>query len=218
MQTLFTWLLMIVLAGSVLSLLAMGLGLFRRANRLAQQAHQDLMSFATSDPFDIPARYRNLALIHSGHSAHAHNVTYGRLGGWPVRACDFRFEAGHGTRRLSRHYSLALAETDMNLGEVLMWHDQDQDNAPLALRQGVTQQGPWQCVGDLPLAARLAADWPDLPGRPISLQVLGHVLMLCCPVARGRDDYHALLDVLARVLACLNRQAAPRPEPIGLSQ
>jgi len=214
-QTLFTWLLMLVLGGSVLSLLAMGLGQVRRANRLARQAHHRRMSFAGADPFDIPVRYRNLALVCSGHSAHAHNITHGRLAGWPVRACDLRFECGHGTRRLTRHYSVVLAETDIDLPPLLMWHEHDQDNTPMAVRRSERQQGPWSCLGDERLGQLLTSPWAGDPPRPVSLQILGHVLMLCCPVTRRKDDYQPLLDMLAGTLARLNDAPARQAVATG---
>ena len=163
MQSAITWLLVLLLAGSVLSLLLMGLGQAWRAGRLARKAHEHRMNFAKSDPFDIPLRYRNLALVAAGHSGHANNVTYGRLQGWPVRGCDFRYESAHGTRRLTRHYSLVLMETDLELPPLLMWHEQDLDAAPVSLRQSTLQQGAWVCVGDGALARRLAQAFGESP-------------------------------------------------------
>ena len=203
MQSFITWLLVLLLAGSVLSLLLMGLGQVRRASRLARKAHEHRMNFAKSDPFDIPLRYRNLALVSSGHSGHTHNVTYGRLEGWPVRGCDFRYEAAHGTRRLTRHYSLALLESDLDLPALLMWHEQDLEAAPVCLRQSTLQQGPWVCVGDAPLARQLAqAFQASAPSCRVGAQVLGPVLAVFCPVARRSDDYLPLLEVLRAVLNC----------------
>jgi len=213
MQSVITWLLIVLLAGSVLSLLLMGLGQERRASRLARKAHEHRLSFAKSDPFDIPLRYRNLALVAAGHSGHANNVTYGRLEGWPLRACDFRYESAHGTRRLTRHYSLVLVETDLDLPAVLMWHEQDLDAAPVSLRQSTRQQGPWVCVGDDALARRLTEAFAQAgDGERLSAQVLGCVLAVFCPVRRRRDDYLPLLEVLRAVL---NRQLSMANGQIG---
>jgi hypothetical protein len=210
MQSAITWLLILLLAGSVLSLLLMGLGQVRRAGRLARKAHEHRLNFAKNDPFDIPLRYRNLALVSSGHSGHAHNVTYGRLESWPVRGCDFRYEAAHGMRRLTRHYSLAVLESDLDLPALLMWHEQDLEAAPVCLRQSTLQEGAWVCVGDAGLARQLARAFEaSAPSCRVGAQVLGPVVAVFCPVARRSDDYLPLVEALRAVLRC----PLPAPQP-----
>ena len=188
MQTAFTVLLVLVLAGALVAFAVMALRQARRRNRLAKAAAEMRLRFAAEDPFDVPCRYGQFALISGGHSPRAHNVTYGRIGGVPVRAFDFRYEVGHGTRRLTRHYHVVALETGRELPEVLLWHEGDLAAAPPGARSARHRLGAWLCRGEPSLAGALAAACGPFADDGPSLQTVGQVVLLALParaVPRG---------------------------------
>ena len=141
----------VLLAASV-SFAVMGLGKMLRRRRLARDAHESGMKFFPDDPYDVPRRYADFAVVSSGHSPCANNVTAGRLGGRALRAFDFRCELGHGTRRLTRRYSVAVAETSLAQASLLMWHTGDAELAPMAARDMQGRVGQWSFRGSRALA------------------------------------------------------------------
>ena len=215
MQIVFIAILIGVLLASVCSFAVMGLGRRRRVASLARRAHEKGMRFVPGDPFDVPRRYARFELIRCGHSAHADNVTHGRIDGWPVRAFDFRFEVGHGTRRLTRQYGVVVAETDLSLPAVLMWHEKDLDGGPLTARQCDRRKRPWLYLGDEEVASRLADSAEPLAEQGLSIQTSGSSLMLCLPARRGGADYTAALQRIPILLAELKDLLAARPAAEG---
>ena len=147
------------------------------------------MRFSPEDPFDVARRYGSFALMASGHSPCVYNVTYGRLDGWALRAFDFRYEVGHGTRRATRHYGVIVAESEQTMPDVLMWNEQDWQGAPLVAHLADGQIGGWMYVGDPASAARLAGGCRQGIRDMVSLQTLDRVLMLCMPVKHRKQDY-----------------------------
>ena len=207
MQIVFVLLLIGVLVASVLSFFVIGLRRQRRVNTLARKAHEMRMRFSPADPFDLAQRYCRLDLISSGHSAHAENVAHGRLEGWPVRAFDFRYELGHGTRRLTRHYGVAVAETDLKLPYVLLWHEKDLQAAPMPARKCTDRIRCWACAGQESAASVLAeACWP-LAECLASAQCRGGTLMVCIPQKKGAPDYTVLLECMTTILHTLKQAA-----------
>jgi len=205
-QTVFVLLLIGVLLASVFSFVVMGLRRRRRINALARKAHEMRMRFSPADPFDLAHRYGALDLISSGHSARADNVTHGRLEGWPVRAFDFSYELGHGTRRLTRHYGVVVAETDLHLPPILLWHEKDLQAAPMAARRCDQRLACWACAGQESVASVLAdACWP-LADRLASMQCHNSTVMVCIPARKGAPDYAAVLECMPGILHKL-RQA-----------
>ena len=220
MQIVFIAILIGVLLVSVCSFAVLGLARHRRVASLARRAHEKGMRFVPRDPFDVPRRYARFELIRCGHSAHAENVTHGRVDGWPVRAFDFRFEAGHGTRGLTRQYGVVVADTDLSLPAVLMWHEKDLDGGPLTARQCDRRKGMWVYMGDEEVASRLAGSAADLDEEKLSIQTSGSSLMLCLPAVRRGADYTWALQRIPLVLAELKDLAgshlgaeADRPGP-----
>ena len=212
-QILFVALLIGVLVLSVCILAVMGVGRHCRVVALARQAHRMRMRFSPGDPFDVPRRYAAFDLIRSGHSPHANNVTHGQLSGWALRAFDFRYELGHGMRRLTRQYGVIVIETNRPLGSVLLWHEGDRQDGPGATRPHRRRHACWICQGPEDLAARLAElCWP-VAGDRASIQTCGSVLMFCLP-SRGRwPDYAAGLEKVGAILEGLGaRVPAPAPE------
>jgi hypothetical protein len=150
----FEYLLIAVLVAAVISFVVMGLAKVRRSRSLARAAHQRGNRFFRDDPFDVPRRYAKFALISSGHSPCAHNVTDGRLGGRSARAFDFRCELGHGTRRITRHYSVLVVGAAECPHRLLMWSDADA--SPGGTGKGTSAGGP--------TPAR--TNWPPRPPGP----------------------------------------------------
>ena len=208
MQIAFTVLLIGVLAASVISFVVMGLTQLRRTNSLGRKAHEMRMHFSPGDPFDVPRRYGGFALIRSGHGPRAHNVTHGYLGGWPVRAFDFRYEVGHATRRVARHYSVIVVESDLCLPAMVMWHEDDSEAAPLSAQAGWAQVGPWVCGGDLALGRILAGACGPLRDSQVGVETQGGTVMFHMPVRKRGMDYAASLEKVERVLAELKDSLA----------
>ena len=200
MQVAFMVVLIGVLVAAVVSFAVMGLLQHRRTNVLAGKAHRMGMRFSVEDPFDVPRRYADFARIASGHSASAHNVTYGRLGGLPVRAFDFRYEIGHGTRRTARHYGVVVIETSEALPPLVMWNDRDVECAPLASHQCDGHVACWAYLGPEPLAAAVGYACRALADRGAGMQAVGHAVMLCVPIRSRRQDYSDLMACAAAAL------------------
>jgi hypothetical protein len=204
-QFLLTVLLIAILAAAIASFFVMGLWQIRRRDALCREATEAGLRFSPSDLFDVPRRYGRFALITCGHSPRGHNVTYGRLSGVPVRAFDFFYELGHGTRRSARRYGVVVAETDLELPPVLMWNDADAELAPLAARPGEGRLGCWSCSGDRRLAEALQEACGGLASAGASVQTSGHVLMLCVPIRRGRGDRAAALRSAPGIVEAMER-------------
>lgn len=202
-----------VLAATVIAFAVMGLAGALRARRLARKAHQGEMRFFRDDPYDLPRRYAGFAVIASGHSPLANNVTDGRMDGRGVRAFDFRCELGHGTRRTTRHYHVLAAETGLDAGTLLMWHQADGDLCPLEARAAAGRAGDWTYRGDGRLAAALALAGGALAGLSASIEVRGGVLLVSAPGRRLALDYAATWDDLRGLLAALRGVAATPPRP-----
>lgn len=211
MQIAFTALL-VLLSASMVSFVVMGVLQMRRTRALAGEAHRSRLRFSADDPFDVPLRYAGLALVRCGHSPRASNVTYGRVAGCPIRAFDFRYEVGHGMRRSARHYSVIVIETGLSLPGVTMWHEQDAQAAPLAVRVASTRLGCWFCLGSEALAAALGGACEPMAPDGVSVQTHGSVLMLCMPVRRRRQHYTDYLENVREVLAALRTACASRAD------
>jgi hypothetical protein len=134
--------------------------------------------FSREDPFDIPQRYRDFVLISCGHSPRAFNVMYGQVESWTLRSFDFRYEVGHGTRRMSRLYSVVAIDTQLKLPDVMMWNDGDSDNAPLEIRQVDGHIGRWSFAGDAKFAEQLCDFAHNENFENLSLQTYNNTLLL----------------------------------------
>jgi len=199
-QDTFTLLLIGVLVASVISFVVMGLRQLCRTNSLARKAHEMDLHFSPSDPFDVPRRYGSFALISSGHGPRAYNVTHGRVRGVPVRAFDFRYEVGHATRRMTRHYAVIVVHTHMVLDKLVMWHVDDVQAAPLSSGACTTRIDKWMCCGDLALARALVEASGPLADQAASAEVRNGTIMFCIPILKRRQDYTISLGHVDRVL------------------
>ncbi len=197
-NTLLIAFLLLVLVAAMISFVAMGLLQARRAQALARAAYDLQMRFSPSDPFDLPLRYRALALIRSGHSPRASNVIYGRLKGRQVRCFDFRYEAGHGPRRVSRNYRVVVTETVGELDPVIMWNDKDRDWTPLEAQPSAGRLGPWVFKGSADSVQMLGEVCEELAGEGVNVQCAGRVLMLCVPLERRSTAQPRLIEPALR--------------------
>jgi hypothetical protein len=178
----------------------------RRRNRLARAAHEAGLLFSVEDPFGVPRRYADFAVISAGHGARATHVTYGRLGGLPIRAFDFRYEIGHGTRRHTRHYGVVVVEVEVPLPPFLLWSNRDGDLAPLAVRQAESESDGWSCRGEgaawalAHLSGDLAREASGIEAVVPTACDVAEVrtsLLVCAPVQRGGLYVGRLEDVVA---------------------
>jgi len=177
-----------VLAAAVVAFAVTGALQRRRTRALARKAHEMGMRFSPTDPFDVPRRYAQFALISAGHSPRANNVIYGGVKGLPLRMFDFRYEVGHGTRRMARHYSVVMVETDQAPPPMLMWNDLDAGNAPLDILWAELHLAGWTCLGDETLAETLADVCRPMAAEGVSVQVCRTTLMLCASGRKWLED------------------------------
>jgi hypothetical protein len=199
LQIAFVVLLTTVLLAAVVSCAIMGLMQVRRTRALAGEAHKLGMHFSSDDPFDVPRRYADFALISNGHSPRASNFTHGRLAGHRVRAFDFKYEVGHGTRRLTRHYRVIVVETDRLLPDVLMWNESDAESAPVGAMTAQGRVGNWQVRGDMEAGSTLAHACGQLANGSTSIQTCVSALMLFSPAVRREGGYGIELGDAVRV-------------------
>lgn len=213
MQIVFLVLLILVLVAAVLAFAIMGALQSRRRAALARTTHEMGLRFAAEDPFDVPGRYGRFALIGAGHSPRAHNVSYGRVGGVRLRAFDFRYEVGHGTRRLTRRYRIVVFEIDRPMPPVLMWHERDLEAAPMPARADTHPLGPWRCRGDRAFAATLARACEAFADDAPSLQADDGMLLLALPEPRRRRARAWSLDRAEAVVRDVTAAAPTGPQP-----
>lgn len=200
MQDIFTLLLIGVLMASVVSFVVMGWRQWRRTGFLARKAHEMKLHFSAVDLFDVPRKYGDFTLVSNGHGQRACNVTHGYICSCPVRAFDLRYEVGHATRRMTRHYAVIAVQTRKNLGDLVMWHVDDAQSPPLAISFTVETVGKWICRGDIGLARAVVGVSEPLSDRCASVEVRGDTMMFCLPVVRRRQDYTAQLACIEQVL------------------
>jgi hypothetical protein len=198
---------------AVMIFTAVGLRQWRRRIRLAQKSGELGLRFSVDDPFDIPGRYAELALMGSGHSLTAENVTYGYMENRPVRAFDLHYEIGHGTRRLMRRYGGVLLQMPRALPELLVWRPSREWTLPMDCDERI---GPWSYIGprDLALAA-LEAGLADVPDGGC-FQVRASVLLIGVPRERFSADYFGYLPTLRKIAEAMEDLCpAPGSSPGG---
>jgi len=203
MQAFFVVVMVSVLVVSVAFFVVMGLRQKRRTEALSRRAHEMGLRFSVTDPFDIPRRYGDFALVANGHGGRAENVAYGRVGAWPLRGFDFRYELGHGTRRVTKLYSVVVVETELHLPTVLMWNDADVEFAPITSRHCDGRLDCWTYAGEETFARVLAGACGDLAGDAASIETRGSVLMLCVPVRAGAGHTDGRLGKAVRMIEAL---------------
>lgn len=189
MQIALMAILFFLLASAVMSFFVMGWRRVSRARVLSRHCNERTLHFFRDDPFDIPHRYREFALLANGHSPRATNVSHGNVGQHAVRAFDYQYEVGHGTRRLSLAYGVILVETRLESQDVLMWNDADIDHAPLTLRPADGHLGYWTYHGEESIARSLADGAEEFGTEGVSMELHDGILLLAMPARQGRWDY-----------------------------
>ncbi|KPK86481.1 MAG: hypothetical protein AMJ81_01145 [Phycisphaerae bacterium SM23_33] len=178
-QYIFLFILIGALGIGLVVLGLMGLHQRRRRGLMARAAHEMGMKFSAGDPFDLTRRYSAFVLSSAGHSQRAENVLYGRYEGWYLRIFDYHLECGHGPRRLTRRYSVIVADTDLIIPSALMWHSDDAEHAPLAARRPVGRVRQWLVISGAWFAPALAEAFADFADQPVGLQTNYGSVMLC---------------------------------------
>jgi len=214
-QYAFVALMVAVLVAASVSFAVMGLSKVLRRRRLARDAHQCGLRFFPDDPYDVPRRYADFAVISSGHSPCANNVTAGGIAGRTLRAFDFRCELGHGTRRLTRRYSVAIAETRQSQPSLLMWHTGDGELAPLAARDVQGHVGQWSFRGSRELAETVEAACRHLGQAQPSVEIRGSVVLIAVPVRRAIRQYALALGEISGIIEAMDAPRGLGPPPTG---
>ncbi|MCL2700676.1 MAG: hypothetical protein FWE88_03155 [Phycisphaerae bacterium] len=191
----------------VLSLAAAGLAVLtvvslrqRRRMRLARVASDLGFRYSREDLFNVPVRYAEFALVTSGHCLLASNVISGHLEGLAVRAFDFQYEVGHGTRRMTRQYGVVVVEMPSPLPRLLMWHNGD--FTPIPARQATQTRGPWSFLGNAELADGFIAAGDEWFAHGGCVEIRRHAILLATPAPTGRD---ALVTSLPNIVHTVKR-------------
>jgi hypothetical protein len=202
------------LVGAVLAVMAhLGWAERRRRTGLARLAYPLGLQYSEEDLFDLTGRYLGFVLPSAGHSPRAENVVYGRYGDWHLRAFDYHFEVGHGTRRLSRRYGVMAVDTDWDFPRALLWHVDDLGHAPLAAAQAGARIGPWQASGEGAFAAALAEAFSAFAAEPASIQTLQQTVMVFAPVRWKPSELAGRMDRLAAAMESLKKSVAELTAP-----
>ena len=208
MQIAFVVILMLTLLAASISFTVMGLRHSAHTRFLAQNAHKRGILFSREDPFDVPVRFGEFAIISCGHSPRAYNVMHGQLEHWPVRAFTFRYEVGHGTKRTTRHYGIVVVEFNNKLPDVIMWSTVVDDQAPLEVRNSVGNVLCWSFAGSKKVADAVAGSAIALGEKGLGIQIRGDLLMLSMLDTGSRQwDYTSWVDEVMAVPAALEASA-----------
>ncbi|MBN1943273.1 MAG: hypothetical protein JW849_08270 [Phycisphaerae bacterium] len=195
MQIVVMAILILALTATATTFVVMGIRQTRRTRRLARRAEERGLLFSSDDPFDIPERYRRFTLMSCGHSPRAVNVAHGRLDALPLRAFEFHYEIGHGTRRTTCRYTAVIVDMRSETGDLIMWNHTDAESTPLEARDAPGRIGCWSCRGRSDQAERLAQAAGGLAAEGLSLQIRGTEMLLSLPAARVKGrDYFTWLD------------------------
>lgn len=201
-QTLLIALVSLVLLAAAMSFAVAGVRQHRRRVQLARWAGRLGLRFSEDDLLDVPQSCAAFALVSCGHSPAACNLAYGRVEGWTIRMFDFRYEIGHGTRRLARRYEVMMADLPKAPRDLLMWREAD--FTTLAPAANHTRHGQWECLGE-------AASWEAIArslGEDASgacVQVHGNRLMIALAgLGKGRS-FDQRLAQLQRVAKEVSR-------------
>jgi hypothetical protein len=209
-QIAFLVILVVALLAAVVSFLTMGVRDAARSRAMGRQCARRGLRFDRDDPYDIPLRYGDFALLAGGHSPRATNVAHGQTPYGALRAFDFRYEVGHGARRATRCYSVVVVDSPQPRPRALLWNGDDLEQGPLALAHPDGQTGRWVHQGGGELAGRIAQAACPLDEQGLSVQTRGTRMMLFWPT-RGRrtKQYTAWLDSIEQLLAVLQDDPAP---------
>lgn len=185
----------LALGGALVSFVVMGIRQSRHSRRLARRAQERGLRFSAADPFEIPERYQRFDLLSRGHAPRAIHVSHGRIGGRNLRAFEFSYEVGHGTRRSTCRYAVILLETAAAPGDVILWNHSDAERSPLRARDASERIGCWSFCGPAESARRWAAAMAPLGAEGVSLEIRGTAILFCLPAEFPRGgDYFLWMD------------------------
>jgi hypothetical protein len=91
----------------------------------------------------------------------------------------------------------------MVLGNLVMWHVDDAQAAPLSSGAAARRVGKWMCRGDLELAHTLAEANGPLSDQSASAEVRNGTMLFCLPIEKRRQDYTVSLKRVDRVLGLI---------------
>jgi len=103
---------------------------------------------------------------------------------------------------LSRRYSVIAADTDLDLGDVLMWSNGDTDHVPLLAHTPTGRIDQWMVISGMEFAKTVADAFSDYHDQPVDLQVNNRSLIICSPV---RWKSAQLAGKLALAVKCLHK-------------
>lgn len=193
-----------ILSLATLTLLVLAAAQWRRRRRLARLAHELGLNFFSNDPYDLPRRYAAFTLMQAGHGAYADNVMFGRMGGWSLRAFDYRYEAGHGPHRLVRRHSVVAADAATALPAVLAWQEPDgRPDSPVAAPVAL-MGGHWRVAGNSDVGRRLAGCWRLEGGDPACIEARDELLLFSVP---RRLEPRRFATYVRAAVECLDRLA-----------
>jgi hypothetical protein len=185
---------LVILLGALTGVFSfMGLRHRRRGQRIAEFVASIGMEYRRTDVHRLAGGHEDLALLSAGHARRAENIAWGRMGGVPTIAFDFRYEIGHGLQRMTRFYSVVILDLPHTIDPVLLWHEGDLEWAPLLAKLAEHQLDRWVFSGDGDQAQRMARACGPLGSLPVSVQILDGMLMFCCPTRTEGTEYERLL-------------------------
>lgn len=200
--------LVVALLATVGYVVVLGIRQWLRARTLARLAGERTLRFSRDDAWNLPEQFCDFALMRCGHSARASHISHGRLHGQNIRAFNFRYEVGHGTRRMTRHYGVVVAEMAAPMPETLMWNRHDAEHAPADMHQADREVGCWACTGNGVLADIVRDGALSLAEEGLSVQAQGKHVMFALPGWQGEWwNYTMWLDQVAALLDQMNSVA-----------
>ena len=203
----------VILLAAMIFFAAMGTSRSKRSRWLSRKASEVGLRFSPEDIFNAPRRYSQFAPVRAGHSAQANNLLYGHKDGVSLRAFDFRYEIGHGTKRLTKNYHLIVVETGVEIPSVILWNDLDIAGAPLDVHGTEEHVDGWICLGFRPLADILSRRCLALAQDGLSMQTCGSLLMFCLPNHRRHGNYAGYLEAAVSAAKDIAAWGAAPPNP-----
>ncbi len=222
MMAILTLALVLAIGGYIV----MGIRRHVSMNDLKRHAARRGVQFSHEDPISILQQQGQFSLLSSGHSPQVCDVMHGRIAQQVLSAFDFRYEVGHGTRRMTRRYHVALLHLPHTCDDLLLWSQGDDSGCPLAVLGKGKTFGAWRYVGSREQAERLAALVQDVSLPAACLEVRGESLLMAVSNPRRRQEYTLWVDkalAIASQWSCghgdrqdsCSRKGIPRDNPVA---
>lgn len=172
---------------------------FHRTNVMARMANESGLRFSWRDPFEMPARYADFAVMNGGHSPRAYNVAYGMVSGAMLRGFDFNYEIGHGPRRMTVNHSILAYESETQMPFMAAWKFESfpQDKpAPLAAWCANSLANKWAYAGDGEILKQLLRHCGTLEKELVNIQCSHTTVMF---VLSPRRNYLERLQDVSKI-------------------